>query len=166
MTDSLSHPWLQAHTPFHPPDFDEGFIGRPDSVMSMTVSYQAFAEGEDVFGRQVPSPNSPGRLRRRKDVIAQADEGKIVLPEPSSEMVANVIRQSPADTSKGQNKRVRAELSTLPEDSLEHIYNAADGPRHNVAPPDAPPDVGASSIKKNDNGGRHSGRRAKVARRS
>jgi len=168
MTESLGHPWLLEHTPFHPPDFDEELMGRSDSAMSMSVNYQAFAEGEDVFGREVPAvPTSPGRLQRRKDVIAQADEGKIVLPEPSSEMVANVERQSPAGPSRGQNKRVRAELSTLPEDSLEDVYNAADAARQNAAPPDPSPSVDTSfpDEREGGHGGRRSGRRAKAARR-
>jgi hypothetical protein len=168
MTDSLSHPWFREHTPFHPPDFDEDLMGRTDSAMSMSVSYEAFAEGEDVFGREVPAaPTSPGRLQRRKDVIAQADEGKIVLPEPSSEMVANVVRQSPAGPSRGQNKRVRAELSTLPEDSLEDVYNAADAARHNAAPAEASTNVDTSSPDEHDggHGSRRPGRRAKAARR-
>jgi len=130
MTDSLNHPWLREHTPFHPPDFDEELMGRSDSAMSMSVNYQAFAdlEGEDVFG-----------------------------------MVANVVRQSPASPSRGQNKRMRAELSTLPEDSLEDVYNAADAARQNTAPPDPSPSVDTSLPDEHE--GRRSGRRVKAAQR-
>jgi hypothetical protein len=48
------------------------------------------------------------------DQIGTSDV-RVVLPEPSSEMVANVVRQGPATPGKDQQKRARAELSVLPK---------------------------------------------------
>jgi hypothetical protein len=98
ITESLDHPWLLSHVPFHPPDFDE-FYRTYHTDSRMNISHIGFGEdlGMDPCepgGHHGGSPTSA--LRRSKDVIAQADEGRVVLPEPSSEMVANIVRQGPA----------------------------------------------------------------------
>lgn len=177
MTESVNHPWLKAHTPFHPPDFDE-VNGVLDNDMRMSVT-SGFPEHDHNSLNTGPPHSSPtSALKRRKDVIAEADEGKVVLPEPSSEMFANITREgsSVATPSKGQNKRVHAELSVVPEDSLEHVYNAAAaaaaaagaagtaGGHQNAATLDAPPVVGSDSGENSD-GRRRSARRPKVPRR-
>jgi hypothetical protein len=75
-------------------------------------------------------------------MLGKRGEGRIVLPEP--EMVENVVDRvsgPPVRLGIGILKRVRAELCTLLEDSLEDVYNAADAARHNAAPPNASPSV-------------------------
>ena len=176
ITESLNHQWLLNHVPFHPPDFDE-FQRTYYDESRMNISRVGFGgdfgadDPTEPGGHHGGSPTSA--LRRRKDVIAQADEGRVVLPEPSTEMVANIERQGPATPGKGQKKRVRAELSVLPEDSLEHVYaeaaarsaaaaaTAAANQNANVHPP---LDDGSDSLEISD-GRRRSGRRTKVPRR-
>jgi|SRR6266540_4570237 len=163
MTESVHHPWLESHTPFHPPDFDESI--SEDVRMSVSV---AFPEHEDM-PHTAPHGSPTSALKRRKDVIAEADEGRVVLPEPSSEMVANIAREGPAAAAtpnKSQKKRVHAELSAVHEDSLEHVYNAAAALQNAAALVDAPPMVGSDSGETSAEGRRRSSRRSKVARRS
>src|SRR5258708_875026 len=96
ITQSLNHPWLQAHIPFHPPDFDQ-FHRTYDAESRMNISHFGFGGELGVDNLHEPDGHHGGSptsvLRRRKDVIAQADEGRVMLPEPSSEMVANIVRQ-------------------------------------------------------------------------
>jgi hypothetical protein len=119
----------RATPPSTLPTLTNSIAPTTPTASRMNISHIGF--GGDLG---VDDPHEPGghhggsptsALRRRKDVIAQADEGRVVLPEPSSEMVANIVRQGPATPGKGQKKRVRAELSVLPEDSLEHVYAEA-----------------------------------------
>ena len=138
----------------------------------MNISHIGFSgdlgvDPNDPGGHHGGSPTSA--LRRRKDVIAQADEGRVVLPEPSSEMVANIVRQGPVTPGKGQKKR-RAELSVLPEDSLEQFYAEADARTAAAAAANVktslntPVDDGSDSLEIPDSR-RRSGRRTKVPRR-
>ena len=169
IAQSLHHPWLESHTPFHPPDFDE-FQRTYEMDARMSISHIGF--GEDIgFGPHEPGGHHGGSptsaLRRRKDVIAQADEGRVLLPEPSSEMVANITRQGPSTPVRSQNKRVREQLSVLPEDSLAYVYAEADA-RHAAA---AAANLNANANVPMDGGGasdgrRRSGRRTKAPRRA
>jgi len=138
----------------------------------MNISHIGFSGdlGDDPYepgGHHGGSPTSA--LRRRKDVIAQADEGRMVLPEPSSEMVANIVRQGPVTP----GKKRRAELSVLPEDSLEQVYAEADARSAAAAAAAAanantklntPVDDGSDSLEIPDSR-RRSSRRTKVPRR-
>jgi len=167
ITDSLDHQWLQSHVPFHPDDFDE-FQRTYDTGSRMSISHFGFgddfgADSHEPGGHHGGSPTSA--LRRRKDVIAQADQGRVLLPEPSIEMAANVVRQGPTTPGKGQNKRARAELSVLPEDSLEQVYAEAAARNAAAAAASKPVDDGGLLLEGSD-GRRRSGRRTKVPRRA
>lgn len=59
--------------------------------------------------------------------------------------------------SRGQNKRARADLSNIDEDSLEDVYRESDARKGLTATTPEPEE---------DNAGRRASRRAKVARRS
>jgi hypothetical protein len=178
ITECLTHPWLLSHVPFHPPDFEEFQRTYYDesrmNVSHVGVSHVGFSgdlwadDPSEPGGHHGGSPTST--LRRRKDVIAQADEGRVLLPEPSTEMVANIVRQGPATP---QKKRA---LSVLPEDSLEHVYAeaaarsaaaataAAAAAAIQSANVHSPLDDGSDSLEISD-ARRRSGRRTKVPRR-
>jgi hypothetical protein len=165
ITESLDHPWLLNHLPFHPPDFDEFQLTYADFNSHMNISHTGMSEplGMDSFGSDGHHGGSPtSTLRRRKDVVAEAEKDGQVLPDPPSEMEANLTRANPPAAGRG-NKRVRAELSVLPEDSLEQVYAEA-AARSAAANANKPMDSGGDSLGSSGDR-RRSGRRTKVPRR-
>src|SRR5260221_12044381 len=78
ITNSLDHPWLLSHVPFHPPDFDQfQRTYYDDETSHMNISHIGFSGDLGVEGPYEPGGHHGGSptsaLRRRKDVIAQAD---------------------------------------------------------------------------------------------
>lgn len=58
-------------------------------------------------------------LQRRSHLLSQAAEAGNSLPEPSEEMIARAASQEDAKDFKGQNKRLRSELTPLPEEVMD-----------------------------------------------
>lgn len=58
-------------------------------------------------------------LQRRSHLLSQAAEAGDLLPEPSQEMIARAVSQEDARDPKGQNKRLRSELTPLPEEIMK-----------------------------------------------
>ncbi|KAF8906569.1 CAMK/RAD53 protein kinase [Gymnopilus junonius] len=157
LTDSLKHPWLQNHVPFHgtsdsQPPADEG----SDAAMAPDQD----DDGQDLLHGGVPLvglPVSQGRripLQRRSLVLSQAAEAGGHLPEPSVEMIAYAAAQDENAPAKGQNKRVRADLTPVSEESFEAGVNASGSATTN------------SKAKVVEMQPRRSTRRTKVARMS
>lgn len=146
LTDALQHPWLAYHSPFHK---DE------DEALKKAAAAAAAAANGNPFGHESASQERP--LQRRSDVIAHAAMEGNVLPEPSWEMISYAARDGrmalgAAQQQKGQNKRVHADLSVLPEESVEDA---------NMNPPAA-----LVGDENSSDAPRRSGRRSKVPRRS
>jgi len=150
LTDALQHPWLAQHSPFHK-DEDEAL-----KKAAAAAAAAAAANGNgNPFGHESASQERP--LQRRSDVLAHAAMEGNVLPEPSWEMISYAARDGrttlgAAQQQKGQNKRVHADLSVLPEESVEDA---------NMNPPAA-----LVGDENSSDAPRRSGRRSKVPRRS
>lgn len=104
-------------------------------------------------GRRVP-------LQRRSLVLSQAAEAGERLPEPSVEMIAYAAaRDENADAgapARGQNKRLRADLTPLSEESLDEAGMNASGSATSTS--------GRGKAKATETQPRRSTRRTKVAR--
>lgn len=122
LTSALDDPWLAQHIPFHlnndpSSDHDDDNMipdAEPDARMESSVA-------EMQAGPGTSTNNGSRPLQRRSLVLSQAAEAGIRLPEPSLEMIDYVSsRDEPSNIAstavKGPNKRVRADLTPLPEE--------------------------------------------------
>jgi len=81
-----------------------------------------FADETDLLIEEAPVTAAPrnGVLQRQSDIVHRAEEEGKALPEPSWEMMAYAAaRDDRPSSEKGPNKRMRAELTPLPEDVLD-----------------------------------------------
>lgn len=134
LKDSLDHPWLQSYTPVYTSDHIFGHT-------SPSVNGQQYGEAgvtNDFIGLQIqPSvpragPSKSRALQRRSQVLSQAaEDDKITLPEPSSEMIAHAVAQDKSAAgprTRGAQKRLRGQLTPLPEESAAgHLPSGAPG---------------------------------------
>lgn len=119
LKDALEHPWLQSYTPVYTMD--------DISHTSSSVTGQQYGEAgvtNDFIGLQIqPSvPKAKSRvLQRRSQVLSQAaEDDKITLSEPSSEMIAHAVaqeRSAAGPMTRGGQKRLRGQLTPLLEES-------------------------------------------------
>jgi serine/threonine/tyrosine protein kinase RAD53 len=163
LTNALRHPWLRAHIPFH--IFDRNELG--DASMNATYDEGEFADENDLplEAASVSAAPRNGVLQRQSDIVHRAEEEGKALPEPSWEMIAYAAaRNDKPSSEKGPNKRMRAELTPLPEDVLDDANMNSSAVEI--------PGLSAGKVKKSEspdensaNGPRRS-RRSKAPRRS
>lgn len=134
----------------------------------MTASYdEEFVDETNLQVEEASAASAPrnGMLQRQSDIVHRAAEEGKALPEPSWEMIAYATtRDDNTSNEKGPNKRMRAELTPLPEEVLDADMNSSaveiPGLSAGKVKKSESPDEGSSS------GPRRSGRRSKVPRRS
>jgi len=135
----------------------------------MTTSYdEEFVDETNLRLEEASVAAAPrnGVLQRRSDIIQRAAEEGKALPEPSWEMIAYATaREDNPSNEKGPNKRMRAELTPLPEEVLDDANMNSSAVEI--------PGLSAGKVKKSESpdesssgGPRRSGRRSKVPRRS
>ncbi|KAJ3514639.1 hypothetical protein NLJ89_g2260 [Agrocybe chaxingu] len=169
LTGALQHPWLKAHIPFHEPPPDDG-----DGDASMSAEDPPSSQESDAPPTaETDMPNGSQRsLQRRSDVLSQAAESGAHLPEPSWEMIAHVTEREKAaantpGATKGQNKRIHAELSVLPEEVLDDAdMNTVEVAGPSGSGPGKSSSPGESLDENSDERPRRSTRRSKMARRA
>ncbi|KAH9485365.1 Serine/threonine-protein kinase cds1 [Psilocybe cubensis] len=152
LTGALLDPWLANHLPYYPnPDVSMTSVIQNDADMSPD-------ENERPGPAQATTSRVP--LQRRSLVLSQAAEAGEDPIEPSWEMIAYAnSRNDVADAAepseapvKGQNKRIRADLTPVPEDAVDDTDMNASNP--------------VSQTNGKDGQPRRSTRRNKVARMS
>ncbi|KAF9566802.1 Pkinase-domain-containing protein [Agrocybe pediades] len=116
LTQALRHIWLRQHLPFH------GY----SSDASMYEQDEEYSQEDLPAIEAVPGPSGSQPLQRRSMVLSVAAEAGNNLPEPSWEMLSYAAAHNDSQPSnnvavagKGQKKRVRADLTPLPEESLD-----------------------------------------------
>lgn len=123
LKDALEHPWLQSYTPVYTLDD----ISRHTSSSVNGQQYGEAGVTNDFIGLQIqPSVPRAGTsksrvLQRRSQVLSQAaEDDKITLSEPSSEMIAHAVAQEKSAAgprTRGGQKRLRGQLTPLLEES-------------------------------------------------
>ncbi|KAF8725174.1 hypothetical protein AX14_008301 [Amanita brunnescens Koide BX004] len=108
LTNALRHPWLSSYLPIYN---NSPVLPKSDDISMISVTTDA------------SKPRSEGPramvLQRRSHLLSQAAEAGNSLPEPSEEMIARAASQEDAKDFKGQNKRLRSELTPLPEEVMD-----------------------------------------------
>lgn len=129
----------------------------------MTPYDEEFVDETNLQVEEAAAPQN-STLQRQSDIIHRAAEEGKALPEPSWEMIAYATtRDDNLSNEKGPNKRMRAELTPLPEEVLDADMNSSAVEI---------PGLSAGKVKKaelsdeSSSGPRRSGRRSKVPRRS
>ncbi|KDR75942.1 hypothetical protein GALMADRAFT_68135 [Galerina marginata CBS 339.88] len=131
LTNALKHQWLRDHLPFHGPSTSPEVDEVYDASMAPEDATEQNSLGSDGSDESIGLPvdseaasehprNVP--LQRRSMVLSQAAELGDKLPEPSWEMIAYATARDDnpiGPSGKGQNKRVRADLTPLPEEDAD-----------------------------------------------